>query len=167
MSWYPIDGVSFLVPGTFRHEYLDERVVACFSGPWIVDRQSINLSVALAHHQQSKIDLGLDQRLDWREWMSWPTLHGVTATARGSAQSEPWDSGNDWPWWCWDPGGLIDDRCSERSVWDPDIEGYVPGDLTQEHSNTQGFVWDPGIGPIGWPTYLDCLRESNLGAEGL
>ena len=38
-------------------------------------------------------------------------------------------------------GGLIDDRYDERSVWDPEIKGFVSGDLTQEHSSTQGFVW--------------------------
>ena len=53
--------------------------------------------------------------------------------------------GDDWPWWHWDPGGLFDDRYNERSFWDPDIEGSVPGDLTQEHSSTHGFVCDPGI----------------------
>lgn len=38
MSWYPIDGVSFLVRGIVHQEPLDERVTACFSGQWYVDR---------------------------------------------------------------------------------------------------------------------------------
>ena len=54
--------------------------------------------------------------------------------------------GDDWPWWHWDPGGLFVDWDRERSVWDLDIEGSVPRGLTQVHSSTQRFVWDPGIG---------------------
>ena len=83
--------------------------------------------------------------MDWRELLSWYSLHGAAAIARDSSQSKPWDLGDDWPWWRWDPGGLVDDRCNERSFWHPDIEGSIPGGLTQEHS-TQEFVWDPGIG---------------------
>ena len=54
--------------------------------------------------------------------------------------------GDDWPWWRWDLGGLFVDWYSERSVWDPSIKGSIPSGLTQVHSSTQGFVWDPGIG---------------------
>ena len=61
-------------------------------------------------------------------------------------QFEPWDLGDDWPWWHWDPGGLVDDRYSERSLWDPGIEGSVFDGLTRRHSSTQRFIWDPGIG---------------------
>ena len=57
-------------------------------------------------------------------WRS--SLYGVSATARDSAQSKPWGLGDDWPWWRWDPGGSINVRCNERSVWDPDIKEYVP-----------------------------------------
>ena len=80
--------------------------------------------------------------------------------------------GDDFPWWRWDPGGLIDDRCGERSIWDPNIEGSVPGGLTQEAVAPRGLYGIRALGlscisPAGWPTYLDCLRASNLGAEGL
>ena len=100
--------------------------------------------------------MGLSQDLDWREVMSWyavggatytvrgtaqqepgsidacwqASLHGASAIAKGSAQPEPWDLGNDWPWWHWDPGGLFVDWDRERLVWDPDIEGSVPRGLT-------------------------------------
>ena len=69
--------------------------------------------------------MGLNQDLDWREVMSWyavggeayavrvttqqgpgsidacwrTSLHGVSAIARGSAQSKPRDLGNVWIWW--------------------------------------------------------------------
>ena len=36
--------------------------------------------------------------------------------------------------------------CSSDLVWDPDIEGSISSGLTQVHSSTHGFVWDPGIG---------------------
>ena len=78
--------------------------------------------------------------------MSWPSLHGVTTIARDRAQSELWDVGDDWPWWRWDPGGLFDERYSERSIWDHGIEGSIPGGLTKVHNSTQGFVWDSSIG---------------------
>ena len=97
--------------------------------------------------------------------MSWYTLDGVAYTvidiaqqerwssrlrasfiARGSAQPGPWNLGDDWPWWHWDLGGLFDDKYCKRSVWDPDIEGSIPGRWTQVHSSTHEFVWDPGIG---------------------
>jgi len=64
MSWYSIDRVSFLVPGTFRQDHFDGRDVTRSIGPWIVDRQSISISVALARHPQIRIDLRLDQELD-------------------------------------------------------------------------------------------------------
>ena len=116
--------------------------------------------------------MGLSHNLDWREVMSWYAVGGVayaatgtaqqeprsidacwwssplraSVIARGSAQSEPWDLGDDWPSWRWDLGGLFVDWYSERKVWDPGIEGSIPSGLTQVHSNTQRFVWDPGIG---------------------
>ena len=100
--------------------------------------------------------MGLSQDLDWREVMSWyavggatytvrgtaqqepgsidacwqASLHGASAIARGSAQPEPWDLGDDCPWFQWGPGGLFVGWYSERSVWDPDIKGFVSGDLT-------------------------------------
>ena len=91
--------------------------------------------------------------------MSWYTIDGVAYTvidlaqqemwssplrasviARGSAQSGSWDLGNDWPPWHGDPGGLFDDRYSERLVWDPGIEGSISSGLTQVHSSTHRFV---------------------------
>ena len=77
--------------------------------------------------------MGLNQDMDWREVMSWyavdgaaytirgtaqqepgsidacwrATLHEASAIARGSAQPELWDLGDDWPWWRWDQGGLF------------------------------------------------------------
>ena len=77
---------------------------------------------------------------------SWSSPLRASVITRGSAQSEPWDLGDDWPSWHGGPGGLFDDRYSERSVWDPGIEGSIPNGLTQVHSSTQRFVWDPGIG---------------------
>ena len=100
--------------------------------------------------------MGLSQDLDWREVMSWyavggeaytvrgtaqqepgsidacwrASLHGASAIARGSAQPKLWDLGNDWPWWRWDSGGLFVCWYSERSVWDPGIEGSIPSGLT-------------------------------------
>ena len=35
---------------------------------------------------------------------------------------------------------------SQRLVWDPGIDGFVPSRLTQRHNITQWYVWDPGIG---------------------
>ena len=60
----------------------------------------------------------------------WYSPLRASAIARGSAQPEPWDLGDDWPWWRWDPGGLFFDWYSERSFWVPDIEGSVPSGLT-------------------------------------
>ena len=38
----------------------------------------------------------------------WRTsLHRQSSIARGSAQSELWDLGDDWPWWHWGLGGLF------------------------------------------------------------
>ena len=100
--------------------------------------------------------------VDWREVMSWYAVDGpaytvigtsqqepesidacwwsspltASAIARGSVQPELWDLGNDWPWWHWDPGGLFVGWYSERSVWDPGIEGSIPRGLTQVHSST-------------------------------
>lgn len=48
MSWYHINGATFLVRGIMQQEPLDERVTACFSGQWDVDRQFISIPVALA-----------------------------------------------------------------------------------------------------------------------
>ena len=83
--------------------------------------------------------------IDTAQQETWSSPLKVAIIARGNAQSEPWDLGNDWPSWHGDPGGLFDDRYSERSVWDPDIRGSIPSGLTQVHSSTQRFVWDPGI----------------------
>ena len=81
--------------------------------------------------------MGLSQDLDWREVMSWYAVGGAAYTvrgttqkeprsinaywrssplrasviARGSAQSEPWDLGDDWPWWRWDPRGFLVGWC--------------------------------------------------------
>ena len=84
--------------------------------------------------------------IDTAQQETWSSPLRESVIARGSAQSEPWDLGDDWPSWRGDPGGLFDDRYSERSVWDLSIEGSIPGGLTQVHSSTKRFVWDPGIG---------------------
>lgn len=87
------------------------------------------------------------QQEPWSIDACWRTsLHGAATIAGSSAQSETLDFGDDSPWWHWDPGGWIDERCGKRSVWDPGIEGSILGGLTQAHSSIQGFVWDPGIG---------------------
>lgn len=54
--------------------------------------------------------------------MSWYSLYGATTIVGDRAQLTLWDLGDDWPWWHWDPGGLVDDRYSQRPVWDPGIE---------------------------------------------
>lgn len=124
-------------------------------------------SVALVQHQHSGVDLGLCQRQDCRELMSSYSLYGATTIARDRAQSEPWDLGDDWLWWYWYPGGLVDDKYIQRSVWDLGTEGTIHDRLTQRQSITQWFIWDPGIGSPEWSTGLDCLRASNLGVGGL
>ena len=72
-----------------------------------------------AHHEPGSIDAC------WRT-----SLHGVSSIARGSAQSEPWDLGDDCPWWHWGLGGLFVDWYGERSVWDPGIEGSILSGFT-------------------------------------
>ena len=99
--------------------------------------------------------------------MSWYTVDGPAYTvidaeqqgswsssviARGSAQSEPWDLGYYWPWWKWDPGGLLVGWYHERSVWDPGIEISLRIRVRQE---TEMFQWDPG-------TFCSIGREHQL-----
>ena len=107
--------------------------------------------------------MGLSQDLDWREVMSWYTVDGTTYTvtdtaqqgswssplrasviARGSAQSESWDLGDYWPWWRWDPEGLLVGWYRERSVWDPGIERSLHIRVMQRIGRFQWRIWDPG-----------------------
>jgi len=67
MSWYPTDGVSFLVRGIVLLERLEVRDVTCFSWQQDVGWPLINVS---AQHQHDEINLGLCRELDWREVMS-------------------------------------------------------------------------------------------------
>ena len=71
-----------------------------------------------------------------------------------------------------DHGGLFNDRYNERSVWDPDIEGSILGGLHRHIVAPGGLYGIRALGlsciePTEWPTDLDCLRASNLGAKGL
>lgn len=65
--------------------------------------------------------------------MSWYAVDGTTFTVGVIAQQELWSLHTRWHW---DPGGFVDDKSSERLVWDPGIEGFVHGGLTQERSIT-------------------------------
>ena len=65
---------------------MDVRDVTCSIGPWIVDQKSIEILVALAQHPQIRINLGLDQKLDWREVMSWYTVGGAAYIVIAIAQ---------------------------------------------------------------------------------
>lgn len=57
--------------------------------------------------------------------------------------------------WHWDPRGWVDDRYSQRLVWDPGIEGSIHDGLTQRQSITQWFIWDLGIGSqLCWATRM-------------
>ena len=71
----------------------------------------------------------------------WSSPLRALVIARGSAQSEPWDLGDYWPWWRWDSGGLLIDWYCERSLWDPGIEISLRIRVMQE---TERFQWDPG-----------------------
>jgi len=68
--------------------------------------------------------------------MSWHSLYGATTISRDRAKFEPWDLGDDWPWWYWDLRRLVDDRNSQRSIWDSGIEGSIHDGLTQRKSIT-------------------------------
>ena len=158
------------------------------SWQWGTDQNFFSIP---SRFQEIRINIGFSQGLDWREVMSWYTVGGESYTvidiarqetwfsplrasviARGSAHSESWDLGDDWPSWRGDPGGLFVDAYSERSVWDPGIEGSIPGGLTQAHNSTRRFVWDPGIGSqlhrVNKVAHIfGLLGASNLGAKGL
>lgn len=71
MSWYPINGPSFLVRSIVQQGPLDVRDTTCSSWQWDVSSQFISIPVALAQHQHSGVDLGLCQGLDWTKVMSW------------------------------------------------------------------------------------------------
>lgn len=95
MSWYPIDGVSFLVGRIVLQEPLDVRGTICSSWQQDVGCSLISIS---AQHQHGEIDLGLCQGLDWREVMSWYSVEGAATIAGDKAQLEPWDkSVDEWP----------------------------------------------------------------------
>ena len=139
MSWYPLDGAIFFIGIIAEQGPLHMIDVTDSSWQWDTGQHFFNIPSRL---QESRISIGLSQGLDWREVMSWYTVGGaaytVTGTAqqepgsidacwwssllrasvisRGSAQSKPWDMGDDWPSWHGDPGGLFDDRYNERSV---------------------------------------------------
>ena len=74
----------------------------------------------------------------------WSSLLRASVIARGSAHSEPWDLGDDWPSWHGDSGGLFDDRYNERSVWDPDIEISLHIRVIQRTGEIERCIWDPG-----------------------
>ena len=105
-------------------------------------------------------EMFLTSCLEWRLVMSWYTVDGTAYTmidiaqseswsssviARGSAQSEPWDLGYYWPWWRWDPGGLLVGWYHERSVWDPGIERSLHIRMMQSTGEIQWRIRDPGI----------------------
>jgi len=143
MSWYPINGVSFLVRGIVLEEPLDVSGTICSS--WQQDVGWLFISIS-TQHQHGEFDLGLCQGLDWREVMSWYSNEGATAIAEVRAQLERWDRGADeWPWWHWDLGGYVDGRSSQSLVWDLGIERSILGWVAWRCGITQWFVWDPSI----------------------
>jgi len=87
MSWYPIDGVSFLVRSIVLKEPLEVRDITCSSWQHDVGWLLINVS---AQHQHDEIDLGLCHGLDWREVMSWYTVDGATFMVGVITKQEPW-----------------------------------------------------------------------------
>jgi len=125
--------------------------------------------------------------VDRREVMSWFTVDGPAYTvidaeqqqswslviARGSEQSEPWDLGYYWPWWRWDPGGLLVGWYHERSVWDPGIERSLHIRMMQSTGEIQWRIWDPGIfcsiggeHPLGGDLFRQLLEgKQHFGGE--
>ena len=108
MSWYPLDGMIFFVGSTARQGPLDMTDDTGSSWQW-----GRFFSIP-SRFQESRINSGFSQGLDWREVMSWYTVDGATYTvidiaqqetwssplrasviARGSAQSRLWDLGDD------------------------------------------------------------------------
>jgi len=68
MSWYPFDGVSFLIRRIVLHEPSKVRDIECFSWQGDVGWPLISISARLQHDEN---DLDLCQGLDWRKVMSW------------------------------------------------------------------------------------------------
>ena len=75
---------------------------------------------------------------------SWSSPLRASVIARGSVQSEPWDLGDYWPWWRWDPGGLLVGWYHERSVWDLGIERSLHIRVMQRKGKIHWRIWDPG-----------------------
>lgn len=159
MSWYPLDGTIFFVGSTTEQGPLDIADVTDSSWQGGTGHHSFSTP---SRFQQSRISVGLSQDLDWRGVMSWYTVDGtgytVTGTAqqgslssplrasviaRGSAQSEPWDLGDYWPWWRWDSRGLLVGWYSERSVWDPGIERSLHNRVMQRIGKIRWRIRDP------------------------
>lgn len=151
MSWYPTDGVSFLVRGITFSEPLEVRDVTCFSWQQDVGWPLISISKQCQHDE---IGFGPCPRLDWREVMSWYVVGGETYTARVIAQHEPWSI--DTPsWWHWDPRGYTSSSLSQRWTWDPSNEGSSHVLIGWRCDVDQWFIWDPGIGSqLRWATRL-------------
>ena len=142
MSWYPLDDTLFFVGSTTEQVPLD--IVDVTNPSWREGTDCCYFRTP-SRFQESKISMGLSQGLDRIEVMSqyavggaayavtgaaqqepgsidacwWSSPLRASAVARDSAQPEPWDLGDDGPWWRWDPRGLL---VGERSIRDPGVE---------------------------------------------
>ena len=74
MSWYPLDGTIFFVGSTTEQGSSDITDDTDSSWQWGTDRHFFNIP---SWFQESRINIGFSQGLDWREMMSCYTVGGV------------------------------------------------------------------------------------------
>ena len=86
MSWYPLDGTIFFVGSTTEQGPLDIADVTDSSWQWGPGHHFFS---SPSRFQESRINMGLSQDLDWREVMSWYAVGGEAYTVRGTTQQEP------------------------------------------------------------------------------
>ena len=77
MSWYPFDGTIFFIGSTAEQGPLDITYDTDSSGKWGTDRHLFSVP---SRFQESRINIGFSQGLDWREVMSWYTVGGAAYT---------------------------------------------------------------------------------------
>ena len=83
MSWYPLDSTVFFVGSTTEQGPLD--IVDVTDSSWQEGTGRRFFSTP-SRFQESRINVGLIQDLDWREVMSWYAVGGASYTVIGTTQ---------------------------------------------------------------------------------